>query len=197
MNLQTYARGIFDALDRYMTLHLSDTREEISRRNEWGWLEDVYTPIYEAHRDLMESTTNEEFLIALEWASHLNHASGSIFEYCCLAHARTVLNKLEQNGLDRTFPHWQTEIEEVLGQLNGSPEIMHPDDLYKYISPKCVYCGSDDIPEDKNGEPLALTCFSCADLIAVHGECINCEHGIGLYGELCFDCSLKYMEALL
>lgn len=197
MDFQTYARGIFGALDNYMTQHLSDTKETISSWNEWGWLDDVYRPIYEAHRDMMEASSNEEFLIALEWASHLNHASGTIIrDYCYLEHAETVLNKLEQNGLDATFPHWQTEIEEVLGKLRGSPAIMHPDTLLDYISPKCVYCGSGDLPEDKEGEPLNLTCFTCADLIALYGTCITCEHGIGLYGELCFDCATEYMEVL-
>lgn len=198
MNFQTYSRGIFDMLENYMSLHCTQSKETIKSWAEWGWLDDVYRPIYEAYQDLANASNEAEFLLALEWASHLNHASGTLIrDYCYLEHGETVLNKLEQNGLDATFPHWQDEIGKSFGCFRVSDKIKHPDTLQALISPQCIYCGSSDLPTDKWGEVVDLTCETCAILLEIHGQCLACEHGIGLYGELCLDCMLEHSEVLV
>lgn len=198
MNFQTYARAIVGMLDNYMTQHSEADNSTISSWNEWNWIDNVYAPIYEAYDAIISASSLGEFITAVEWASHLNHASGSLItDYCYVDKTDRVLDSLEQYGLEKTFPKWEKQARKAMRRVKRNCTIPSPEALYDRIAPKCVYCGSDDIPLDREGEPLSLVCPQCQEKLDAYGNCLHCEHGIGCYGELCLDCALEYSEPLL
>ena len=199
MNLQTYTRVMVDTLDNYMFKHTECDREIIRSWCDWGWMT-IYRDLWDARDAIVTARSVFDLLSAIEWASHLNHASGSIFDYCVgdRYEMQDQLNLLEQQGLDKAFPKWRKQYKKTIRRMRYDQNIPDPDTLEELVKRDlCVYCGSQDLPLDIDGEALELTCFKCSDLIAMVGLCLTCEHGIGTHGQLCFDCATSVMEVLL
>lgn len=189
LKFEDYTIQLVNGLESYMEQHISSGPDCITSWCEWGWLEDVYTPIYEAYQNITTADGVEELLMAVQWASHLNHASGHIFDYCWNQdEMHDTLDHLQQHGLDATFK-WRRAAKKLLKTLEFNPDIPSPDSVKEMTWPPCYYCG---IPVENDGDIKKAICEDCEEAIARVGECINCSHGIGHYGELCYDCMVEH-----
>lgn len=187
MKFDEYVNNLVYGLENYLEVHATSDPERITSWCQWGWLEDVYAPIYEAYQDITTTGGVEELLMAVEWASHLHHAGGHIFEYCSDPdEMRDTLDHLQQKGLDATFK-WKRASKRLIKTLEFNPNIPSPDEIEEMTWPPCWYCG---VPVDN--DTREAVCEDCKDALAKVGECINCKHGIGHYGELCYDCMVEH-----
>jgi len=220
-NFCDYTLGMIGALENYFDYHLIQNNEDSwsSWDESFNWIEDVIFPMLDAYDDILSADNPFDLLASVEMTSHLNHAGGHLIMDYGSNELYQLLDKFEQNGLDDTFPNWESECDDFFSMSVSPMTLPSREEIENSNTHYCEHCKNGTHStleqlsdyeintqawqkiEQLHGDDIFYTdmCSACLgeflELVDKLEEddtqeiCIKCHSDMGNYGELCRDCA--------